>query len=411
MQIWWLYCHVYASTDDRSLRHVNLLYINTPGLEEAEANSVMAQLRAAHHLVEFMPWFRLTNYLRFETGSSLALVDAIVCSANGMQMTWSRDGTFEVHYPFDTAVYLAGEVRALPHACTTRDGRKWRSLPFIIFHGPVQPWLVQMGKVNTHARFYLGLHHVFAVRMMMFQIEAAVKAHHVALLSDYECCGLLVRYEMGRAQIKPALRRKLGRTHTEHYNAAGDRRKLSDWVTFSRDLEGLSNDVALFEQLLSRDATETEMHKFFVQHPAILMEARGGIPLSHEINFVDPKNQKPDFAFSSILGSEDGNLDLLELKGPDERLVNRGFHAGFAHKVHAAINQIRDYQRAMRNPTNFEAIRKSLGFLPQNSRLAVLIGRSPKKRADASTFDLRKRDVDVEIVTYDEILESQVCQL
>ncbi|RXH57754.1 hypothetical protein GRAN_1064 [Granulicella sibirica] len=371
----------------------------------------MAQLRAAHHLVEFMPWFRLTSYLRFETGSSLALIDAIVCSANGVELGWSRDDKLEAHYPFDTAVYLAEEARMLPDACTTRDGRKWRSLPFIIFHGPVAPWLLQAAKVSTQALFYLGFHHVYAARMMMFHIEAAVKAHHVALLSDYECCGLLVRHEMGRAQIKPALKRKHGRSNTEHYNAAGDRRKLSDWVTFSRDREGLSNDVALFEQLLSRDATETEMHKFFVQHPAILMEARGRIPLSHEINFTEPKNQKPDFVFSSILGSEDGNLDLLELKGPGERLVNRGFHAGFAHKVHASINQIRDYQRAMHNPTNLEAISKSLGFSPQNSRLAVLIGRSPQNRTDASTFDIRKREINVEIVTYDEIFESQMCQL
>lgn len=404
-------CHVYTYTDERRLRYVNLLYTSTPGFEEAEANSVMTRMRNAHHLVEFMPWFKLTNYLRFGIGSSLALVDAIVCSANGMQMTWGRDGTFEVNYPFDTAIYLAGEVGALSDACTTRDGRKWRSLPFIIFQGPVEPWLLQMAKVKTHAQFYLGFHHVYAVRVMLFQIEAAVKAHHLALLSDYECCGILVRYEMGRSQIKPALRRKLGRTHTDYYNAAGDGRKLSDWVTFSRDGEGLSNDVALFEQLLSQNATETEMHKFFAQHPAILLEARGGIALSHEINFVDPKNQKPDFAFSSILGSDDGNLDLLELKGPDQRLVNRGFHAGFAHKVHAAINQIRDYERAMRNPANFESVGKSLGFLPQSSRLAVLIGRSPKSRADVSTFDIRKREVDVEIVTYDEILESQVCQL
>lgn len=397
--------------DDRRLRHVNLLYTSTPGFEEAEANSVVAQLRAGHHLVEWMPWFQLTDYLRFETGSRLALIDAIVCSANGMQVSFGPDGKFEMNYPFDTAVYLAGKVRELPDACTTRDGRKWRSLPFLIFHGPVDPDLLRIASKETHARFHFGFHHRFAVRIMMLQIEAVVKEHHEALLCDFEYCGILVRYEMGRAQIKPALKRKPRRTHTELYNAAGDRRNQTDWVTFSRNREGLSNDVAQFEELLSRNATETEMHRFFVQHPAILMEARGGIPLSHEINFVDPNNQKPDFAFSSILGPTDGSLDLLELKGPDERLVNRGFHAGFAHKVHAAINQVRDYDRALRNPANFEALTQTLGFLPQSSRLAVLIGRNPKDRAIAGTFERRKQEVNVEIVTYDEIFETQLCQL
>ena len=43
-------------------------------------------------------------------------------------------------------------------------------------------------------------------------------------------------------------------------------------------------------------------------------------------------------------------------------MVNQGFHPGFTRKVHAAIDQVRDYEEAMRNPANFEAIRKRLGF-------------------------------------------------
>jgi hypothetical protein len=390
---------------------VNLLYTSTPGFEESQASMTMAHWRAAHHLVEFMPCFKLGSYLRFEASSSLALVDAIVCSANGMEMTFGPNGTFEMNYPFETALYLAEEVRALPDACTMRDGRKWRSLPFIIIHGPIEPGLLRIARDQSHAHFYLGIHYLYAAQIMPIHIQSVVNEHHKALLREYEHCGILVRFEGGRAQIKPALKRRHGRTHTKYYNALGDRRRLTDWVTFSRNRDGLNNDVVLFEELLSRKATETEMHKFFAQHPAILMEARGGIPLSHEINFVDPKNERPDFGFSSILGSEGGDLELLELKGPDEKLVNRGFHAGFTQKVHRAIDQVRDYERAMRNPANFEAIRKKLGFLPQSSRLAVLIGRNPEKQAEMKTFDLRKGEVNVEIVTYDEIFESQVCQL
>ena len=132
-------------------------------------------------------------------------------------------------------------------------------------------------------------------------------------------CGILVRFERGRAQIKQALKRKRARTDTEYYNAAGDRRRPGGWVTFSRDREGLGSDVALFEELLSRKATETDMHKFFVQHPAILMEARGGVPLSHEINFQEPKNQRPDFGFSSILGSVDAEMSCWNSKGPTKK--------------------------------------------------------------------------------------------
>jgi hypothetical protein len=308
---------------------VNLLYTSTPGIEDSEVTSMMAQWRAARHLVEFVPWYGLRRYLQFGVSSSLALIDAIVCSANGMLFQFGSHGSIEMNYPFETAIFLAQEVRALPDSCTMRNGHKWRSIPFVTFHGPIEPSLRMWAIAETHAKYCFGHNHPFAARMMLRDIQAAVREHQQVILRDYVHCGLLVRFEAGRAQIKPALRKKPNLDHTENYNARGDRRRNSDWVTFSRDSEGLSNDVSTFEELLSRRATETEMHKFFVQHPAILMQARGGIPLSHEINFEDPKNQRPDFGFTSILGSDGGELQLLELKGPSEKLVNRGFHAGF----------------------------------------------------------------------------------
>src|SRR5579864_7794747 len=80
------------------------------------------------------------------------------------------------------------------------------------------------------------------------------------------------------------------------------------------------------------------------------MEARAGIPISHGPNFARPRNNKPDFEFSPILGPEvESSLELLELKGPTEKILNRGDHRGFAAKVTYAINQARDYARYMRD--------------------------------------------------------------
>lgn len=63
-----------------------------------------------------------------------------------------------------------------------------------------------------------------------------------------------------------------------------------------------------------------------------------------------PKNNKPDFAFSPILGPGlESSLELLELKGPTEKILNRGDHRGFEAKVSYAINQARDYARYMRD--------------------------------------------------------------
>jgi hypothetical protein len=64
--------------------------------------------------------------------------------------------------------------------------------------------------------------------------------------------------------------------------------------------------------LIDKNVSEPQLHAFFEQHPAFLMEARMGIPISHTPNFVNPKGYKPDFALSPILGTqEDEIIELL----------------------------------------------------------------------------------------------------
>lgn len=220
-----------------------------------------------------------------------------------------------------------------------------------------------------------------------------------------------MRFENGRTQVGPALKRKNPRAESEFYLAAGDRRNNKGWVTVKRDREGLQHDVQLFQELLNRGASETEMHRFFEEHPAILMQARMGIPISHQPRFVRPKDNRPDFAFSSILGtSSDNTIALMELKGPSEPTLTRGFHPGFAARVHRAIDQLKDYEGYLRDPANIPAIMRAFGFLPESSNLAVLIGRSPQK-SEEEVWGRRQQELDVEIVTYDEILEVQKKQL
>jgi hypothetical protein len=111
-----------------------------------------------------------------------------------------------------------------------------------------------------------------------------------------------------------------------------------------------------------------------------------GIPISHCPRFQNPKDNTADFSFSPILGPwDDKTIELLELKGPDEKTLQKGRHAGFTAKVHRAVNQVRDYDRYLRDPANIAAIIKGLGDLPDESKLAVLIGRAPKSDAEQET--------------------------
>jgi hypothetical protein len=54
------------------------------------------------------------------------------------------------------------------------------------------------------------------------------------------------------------------------------------------------------------------------------MQARLGIPIPHPLYSV-PRRYAADFAVTPVLGPVDGNgIEMLELKGPPEQLLNTG---------------------------------------------------------------------------------------
>ena len=289
-----------------------------------------------------------------------------------------------------------------------RDGRKWNAIPFVIVSGSgaVTPEMRQ----DTHA-------HIIERRtsyptLILRQIRDIVNEYHDRVLDDYRKVGIIVRFEHGRAQIRPALRRRHPELETEYYYAAADRRYNTGWVTVKRDIDGIRFDVEFLQALIDRRATEREMHQFFEEHPAILMEARLGIPISHRPNFAMPRDWKPDFAFSPILGPRlAARIELMELKGPGERMLSGGIHRGFSAKVYHAIEQVRDYDRCLRNPVNLKAIQRAFGYVPHGSKLAVLIGRTPPNEADREAMGRRRSELNVEVITYDEILQTQATQI
>lgn len=365
--------------------------------------------RARRHLVSEMPLWHVKAYLQFDASSSLALIDAIVCDANTPLITMNRDGNFEHNFPLERALLLAEDVRGLPERCAMRDGRQWRSIPFIIFPS-VQPEMAEWERDKTHAtilpfianrHWSVGLHH----------IEQIVHGYQDRVLNDYASFGILIRFVNGHVQVLPALRKINPGVESEYYYTPADRRG-SGWVTVRRDNQGLRHDIELFQQLIDHHGTEGQIQKFFEEHPAFLMQARGGIPIPHQPNFANPANHRPDFTITPILGpADDKSVELLELKLPAEKTLTKGFHRGFSAKVKGAMDQVRDYSRDLRDPSNFERILQALGYLPDRSKLAVLIGRRPGNDADKEVWNRRQDEIDVSIVTYDEILQTQADQL
>jgi hypothetical protein len=400
------------ATDDfhAKLSDVNILFTSVGDFLTLESQVCLKEWKDRQHIVERMPIGRVTAYLRFDLASSLALVDAIVCMADTDSIAFADDNPRyrALDFPVEKALTLAEDVRNLPENVTMRDGRKWRTIPFAIFCGRRESTMIWAYSGQSHAKLYPTTHSPEALRLLQAQVDD----YHDQVLRDYQNLGMLVRIDRGRAQIGPALRLK--NDESEHYYAPRDLRKLKKdrWVTVKRDSEGLRKDVELFQILLERQANEREMHEFFEEHPAILMEARMGIPLSHAPRFTSPGANTPDFSFAPILGPWDArSIELLELKGPAESALLKGPHPGFSAKVHHAVDQIRDYGRYLRQPDNMEAVLKGLGYIPDDSKLAVLIGRTPKSDEDQEVWAQRQSELNVKVVTYDEILAVQANQL
>jgi hypothetical protein len=386
---------------------VNILYTTAGNFSTLESQENVVSWRKQSHIIELMPMDHVARYLRLDPSSGLALVDAIVCEADTEMMTFGPLGP-RFNYPITRAMMLAEDVHLLPENCAMRDGRKWKSIPFVIFYNPANFELSPGFQDDTHAHLLINHHSQISLR----QIQTIVDEYQDRVLEDYRSVGIIIRFENGRAQIGPALRRKDPNIESEYYYAAADRRTNTGWVTVKRDSQGLRNDVELFQHLIETGANETKMHQFFEEHPALLMEARMGIPISHRPNFVHPRDWKPDFAISPILGPQENRMiELMELKGPLEKTLSRREHRGFSAKVNAAVDQVRDYERYLRHPHNLRVVEEAFGYVPAKSNLAVLIGRAPVTDQEKEIFEQRQTELDVKVITYDEILQTQANQI
>jgi hypothetical protein len=381
---------------------MNLLYTAVGGFQTIESRSCLHAWPEHAHLIQQMPLENIPTYLQFEVGSAHALVDAIVCMADmGSLMLAQR--LFD--FPLARAINVAKDIRDLPGRCTMRDGRKWKSVPFIVLTDTYSE--ISGTKIPENVRI---LRHEFDPLLDLNNVQGIVDAYYDRVLGDYDSLGMMVRVVNGRAQIGPAMKRKNPEAETELYCSAGDQRRNTGWVTVKRDRDGLRHDVQLFEELLNRGATETEMHRFFEEHPAILMEARMGIPVSHQPKFAHPSMHTPDYSFVPILPATRSDIELMEMKGTNAQTFTQGLHPGFAANVNRAIDQVRDYDFDLRNPVNFEVIQRAFGYIPSKSKLAVLIGRSPRG-SELEWWQRRQESLDVEIITYDKIFETQTKQL
>jgi len=62
-----------------------------------------------------------------------------------------------------------------------------------------------------------------------------------------------------------------------------------------------------------------------------------------------------------------------------------------------AVDQVRDYERSLHDPENLKAIEETFGYVPELSKLAVLIGRTPTTSIDREVFERRQSELSVKV--------------
>jgi hypothetical protein len=173
---------------------VNLLYTTAGNFQTLESQENIVVWRKQYHIIETMPMEQLTSYLRFDTSSSLALVDAIVCGADTDLIDFGAYGP-RFNFPISRALKLAEDVRALPEICAMRDGHKWKSLPFVILYNVGNYELTPGEEVDTHAHLVAQHHSDLTLR----KIQTIVDEYQDRVLEDYRSVGIMIRFENGRA--------------------------------------------------------------------------------------------------------------------------------------------------------------------------------------------------------------------
>jgi hypothetical protein len=362
--------------------------------------SLQKELRERRHIVEYVPFDRVLGYIKFSPGSPFAAVDAIVCLADSDMLPTEM---------LDHALALAAEVRQLADSCCMRDGRKWKSIPFVLI---------------CHLPYYFyypgefARHDVSIIRPGLFsgdlisRIKEEVDQYVRKILADYQQLGVMFTFERGKCKVRPALKLKQEKAESAYYHAQGDRRKRDAWVTVMRDREAIESDISIFEELINSGVSERQMQTFFEENPMFLSQLRYRVQVPHPS--YKRNRWSPDFAFTSILGiSVDEDIDLLELKGPAEELLNsHNQHPGFTSQLHKAIDQVRDYGEHVNHPDNHQKMLKQFGHIPSSGNLAVVLGKDHKDEGYMEQFRRRQRYVpDVEVITYTKILQAQEEQL
>jgi hypothetical protein len=310
---------------------------------------------------------------------------------------------------FITTLSIAGLTRKLSDASAMSDGRKWNSLPIVsIKPGEYFTPPVPVFRDRPAEDFYeitLG----YDVSMAYRALREIVWNYYQRVAADYTDIGYLVTDDNGRMRLETAYAPP-PETNTKYYFRPADKRKVKTF-TLARSLEGDANDLAEFTDIVDPAARSTEhrIHRFLADAPHILTFDSVDV-LSHARIGDGPGRRELDFVERPYVNRAlPETWWIVEIKRAFPTLLadlKRG-EPRLAAALMRAVRQVRAYKQLIEDPHNRENVLKALGSIPQDARIAVLIGRRPKDYGEILDRQFARAVPDVTLTTYDDLLESR----
>jgi hypothetical protein len=304
---------------------------------------------------------------------------------------------------------IAEALRKLPDYCAMSDGRKWSRLPIFYREAGIE-FEDSYSSTRTSHTFADDIHLLSMVRDLTRpyrRMRRVVWNYYRRVMDDYEDVGLMATEEDGRLRVMPALRAR-AKANGRYYYGPADHR-AAKWFTIARDFEADAEDLERFKHIIDpRNGTkEGVIHRFLAETPHYLSTDNVDV-ISHPR--FDPMTGRREFDFvlrPYVERNAPGSWSVIEIKRADQSIFS-GLGSNdpiFAGAVFRAVNQVRNYRRFVNDPANRDKVLKTLGTIPEEARLAVLIGR--RSGAYLDLFEQQRRDwcADVLLITYDDLYD------
>lgn len=356
------------------------------------------------------PLLRLPDTLRIISATSGQIHAIIIVHTGAM--------TSGITNPWD----VADKIRNLDDKYSIDSVVKAKSLPILIVEDKTVAYSEDMNRFNIRwCSYHDPFYDLTTFTDVFFNL---LHDWRKDLLQELECVGYAVSIDkFGKLTVDPVFVRSnvegrilapkatLGRLRSSRYLILS-----SDLISDANPYIELSNLLNDYRDLAKKRRTKPEeiFQDFFERNPSMI---KRNLFCKHwarpRLRFPEKPTKyiEPDFVLKPRFAANIGTKwQILDIKLPDVALTSGGrFHQGFSAKLLRAIKQVRDYRKYFNRDEIENELVQKFGYHPKNPRLAILIGITPQSDKVKAMEELQGdyNMLDIDIITYDEILESR----